>query len=98
MNDPITVSSGYTYDCESLEEYFKVKKNPEKIKCPLTRCDIFKSELKNKTNVTIRDFIEEFLISEEKQKKPFRYAPFFNERTKATNKETEPQRRHSFIL
>jgi ankyrin repeat protein len=66
MDDPITVSSGYTFDRSSLQSAFASAKNPSTLPCPITRKSISIHELNNGTNITIRDIIEDFLCGLEK--------------------------------
>lgn len=65
MADPITVSSGITYDRESLQAYFKHLGDPELIKCPLTNLDIRRSELSLHTNVLVVNLIEDYVTRQE---------------------------------
>ena len=67
MNDPIAVSSGQTYDRESLESLFKSKGNPDTVACPVTRLPINKSELKNETHVLTKKMIDRFVCAKEKE-------------------------------
>lgn len=65
MNDPITVSSGATYDRESLRDYFASNNNPDTIACPLTRNIVFRHELENKTAILLKNQIEDFVTAKE---------------------------------
>jgi len=67
MDDPITVSSGITYDRESLKSVFASRGNPECVPCPITRLMIAKFELENRTAVTIKTLAEEFVVEKEKE-------------------------------
>lgn len=69
MNDPITVSSGHTFDRSSLQYAFAAKENPSTIPCPITRKPIHINELKNGASITIRDIIENFLCDLEEKAK-----------------------------
>jgi ankyrin repeat protein len=70
MNDPVTVSSGITYDRLSLEEYFAAKNNPTSLPCPTTQEHrIAKTELKNGTAVIVKNLINDFLEKIEKESK-----------------------------
>ncbi|MDF1684716.1 MAG: hypothetical protein P1U36_08690 [Legionellaceae bacterium] len=65
MTDPITLSSGITYDRASLKKYFEIQHNPETRPCPTTKYPVYFFELQNKTNVIIRDLIRDFVLRQE---------------------------------
>jgi len=65
MSDPITVSSGITYDRQELKAYFAALDFPEYISCPITQKSIFRYELRNGTNILIKDQIEEYVLEQE---------------------------------
>ena len=65
INDPLAVSTGITYDRESLIEMFKICMNPPHIVCPLTRMEIRSAELNNPSNVIIKGMLEEFVKAKE---------------------------------
>ena len=71
MNDPITVSSGQTYDRASLMGAFLAKKDPrslalpKSIPCPLTNRPITKQECNFGTSMLIKQHIESFVSAKE---------------------------------
>lgn len=67
MNCPITVSSGFTFDKETLEKTLKAQGNGFTFPCPMTRKSIAYSELNNMPNNTIKDMIEEFVHAKEEE-------------------------------
>lgn len=72
MDDPITVSSGITYDRQILKEFFKVVGSPKTIECPITRKKIYDYELENSRNIIVSNMIDAWLTKkgiEAKQKK-----------------------------
>jgi len=69
MDDPITVSSGQTFDRKSLTTWFAAKGNPDEIKCPLSNALIKKAELNFATNILVKSTIEAFVTKKEKAAK-----------------------------
>lgn len=67
MEDPITVSSGITFDRRSLEGWFNSMGNPLQAVCPITRLPIKITELKIGTARLVLDFIEEY-VADQKEK------------------------------
>ena len=71
MNDPIALSSGITYDRNSIIKWFESQKSPithkipEILPCPVTRLPIRRDELNNKTHVITKNMIEHFVRREE---------------------------------
>ena len=62
INDPITVSSGVTYDRAQLSRYFG---NKNQVDCPITKQRIDREELKFKTSVFLNGLIEAFVTEQE---------------------------------
>lgn len=67
MNDPVTVSSGRSYDRKSLRDYFRSRGNPDVLPCPLTRLEIRREELNHETNASVMTLIERFVSDEERK-------------------------------
>lgn len=66
MADPITVSTGITYDRNTLIELFRHQpEGATKIRCPMTQHYIRRDELFNVTNLIIKGQIERFIEKEE---------------------------------
>lgn len=66
MHDPITVKTGVTYEREFLKSYFQGLPNFESLPCLVKEnASIARSELKNETNATIKNLIEEFIEQQE---------------------------------
>lgn len=71
INDPISVSSGITYDRKSLRDRFESKKDlvtqeiPATIPCPITRLPIQRGELTNSTHVITKGMINRFVLKQE---------------------------------
>ncbi len=67
INDPVSVSSGITYDRKSLTDYF-IGIAHEEARCPVTKIIIKKSELDNKSHVITKNMIASFVSKQEKLK------------------------------
>lgn len=65
MDDPITASSGITFDRVSLIDYFKHRGDPECVPCPITKRSIYKNELYFGTSILVKRSIESFVSSQE---------------------------------
>lgn len=65
MNDPVTVSSGVTYDRANLVTQFALEKNPDSLLCSLTRKPIRIEELTNETAALVKCSIERFVSKKE---------------------------------
>ena len=71
MNDPIAVSSGITYDRQSLSDWFESKKStvtqniPATVACPITKLPIQRGELNNKTHIITKGVIHNFVLRQE---------------------------------
>ena len=66
MLDPITASSGITFDRSSIKQLFLMN-DKQKIPCPVTRILIQKAELENRSNTPIKALIERFVLAEERK-------------------------------
>lgn len=66
MNDPITISSGYTFDRIALLQ-LNHGKAVGTFKCPITKKDIPIDEVNIGTTILIRDWIEAFVIEKESE-------------------------------
>ena len=60
MNDPVTLSSGITFDREEMQQYF-TSKHSRTLACPITRRTIGQHELTFQTNIFIKNRIEHFV-------------------------------------
>lgn len=96
MDDPITVSSGVTYDRQSLKSYFVSKGNPITLECPITRLPIRQNELSNQPSITIKQFIESFVSEKENDNRltTTELFGFF----KAETSQNEPVKSHTETL
>ncbi len=65
INDPVSISSGITYDRLSLEDLFKHAGNAAAIECPITKLPIRRSELNNKTHIITKNLINHFVSKQE---------------------------------
>jgi len=65
MNEPITLSSGFTYDRNSLQILCKTKNRHETFVCPVSRNEIRVEEIYNPVTFLINDQIETWLASQE---------------------------------
>lgn len=77
MNDPVTVSSGITYDRASLKEYFEKKGMPVKLPCPMTGREIYSFEINNPTSIFVKKVITKFIEDEKKLRSPSTFDPTF---------------------
>lgn len=64
MNDPISLSSGISYDRQALSNYFRAKAT-QTIPCPLTQKTIHISELGSASTIFIKNAIEKFVKEQE---------------------------------
>ncbi len=69
INDPVAVSSGQTYDRQSLIKYFAAHGNPPSLPDPMTKDQIKYSELNNKTNIAIKNTIDRLITELEQSQK-----------------------------
>ncbi len=69
INDPVAVSSGQTYDRQSLIKYFAAHGNPPSLPDPITKDPIKYSELNNKTNIAIKNTIDRLVTELEQSQK-----------------------------
>lgn len=75
MNDPVTISTGHTFDRDSLKKLAKYNKDlatneiPEILTCPLTRRPFKTEEIENGSSIIVKQFIEKFVSSKEKEAK-----------------------------
>jgi ankyrin repeat protein len=69
MDDPVTVSSGHTYERNSLKQLPTAVVNKVTIRncivCPISRACIPRSEADNPTNICMRNIIEDFVCTQE---------------------------------
>lgn len=68
MSDPITVSTGITYEREELRAYFNYA-NRDQIACPVTGYPLQRSELSNGANTNLKHLMEAFVVKHEEEKK-----------------------------
>jgi hypothetical protein len=62
MLDPVTTSSGETFDRQQLIQYFQAKNNPDTISCPMTRRKLSRGELSYPTSRVVKNAIETFVV------------------------------------
>jgi ankyrin repeat protein len=67
MNDPIAVSSGKTYDRESLRDWFAKFDSRRTPTCPETRVPLQREELNRPTHTNTKDLLEKFVAKQEKK-------------------------------
>ena len=65
MNDPVTFSSGKTYDRELIRNWANTSRKGDYFPDPLTRRPLHINELGNETNTVIKNQIEKTLVSAE---------------------------------
>lgn len=75
INDPITAPSGVTYDRESLRDWFAAKGNPEEVACPMTRLPIPIGVLSFRTNITMKNQIDETVSAIKAERQSARRSP-----------------------
>lgn len=67
VNDPITVSSGYTYNRIALRKLFALNRDPDQIPCPNNQSIMIdRKELHNGTDVILNRLIDMFVTQQEK--------------------------------
>ncbi len=67
MSDPVTLSTGHTYDRSSLLKLQTYNQDADKFNCPSTRQSVSTQELKNGTNILIKYEIENYVTALEEQ-------------------------------
>lgn len=74
MKDPVTLSSGATYEREKIFEYYneaKKKNSNNEYKCPVTRKKVTGNPMDIGTNISLLDAIEEYNCTRKKFFAPF---------------------------
>ena len=64
MNDPITISSGITFDRRELHQWFGQKHSTT---CPITRRTISRDQLAFASTVYLKNMIEQFVTAKEQE-------------------------------
>lgn len=67
MEDPVSLTSGHTFERRALISHWRSSGSQDVFKCPITKKDIQKFELETWTNIGMKDATENFVLQEEEK-------------------------------